>query len=177
MKIIFTIIPYYDQILKKNISHISTVGEINHLEISEEVQTNMLIEILILLPEINSLQIYFLSHVNTIDMNEQNIKLFSLQNQIKKVYLKKMTNIEQIYFLIELCPRMIYLKLDFVNNINILRLILMKINNHQLRLLTFRVRAADDQICEILNKMIHFETSILDYTIKRILDQIYLQWK
>jgi len=183
MRIIFTII-LYDGTLKKNIfSHISSVSEINHLEIYEEVYTDMLIQILLLLPELHSLKICSLPYSNSIYMNDESIKLLSLltyQNQITKVYLNKMTNIEEIYFLIKLCPRMIYLKVDFLNNINIelfVRLILMKISNHQLRLLSFRVIAADDQIIQKLNKMIHFEKLLLDYTIKRILNDIYLQWK
>ncbi len=141
----------------------------------------MLIEILVLLPEFDSLQISSLLYSNPIYMTDKNLKVLSsltYKNQITKVYLKKMTAIEEIYFLIKLCPHMTYLKVGSLNNMNIglcIRLILMKISNRQLRLLCFRVIAADDQIIEKLNKMIHFEKLILDYTIKRVLDDIYLQ--
>jgi len=182
MRLDFTIIPY-DKTLKQSISHISAVAEIYHLEIDEEVYTDMLIQILLLLPELDSLQIPSLPYSNPIYMTDKNLKVLSsltYKNQITKVYLKKMTKIEEIYFLIKLCPHMTYLKVGSLNNMNIglfVRLILMNISNHQLRLLCFRVIAADDQIIEKLNKMIHFEKFILDYTIKRVLDDIYLQWK
>ncbi|CAF5078849.1 unnamed protein product [Rotaria sp. Silwood1] len=94
-----------------------------------------------------------------------------------------MFKIEEIYFLIELCPHMIYLKIDFFNNMDMelfVRLILTKINtksNRQLQLLCFLVVAADDKMIEQLNKMINLEKLLFDYTIKSMCENIYLQWK
>jgi hypothetical protein len=93
-----------------------------------------------------------------------------------------MNHIEEIYFLLELCPHLIYLKVDCVRNMDMklfVRLILKKLTTkylHQLRLLCFHVRAADDQTIKQLNKMIDDEKLLFDYTIKRVLDFIYLQW-
>jgi hypothetical protein len=56
MRIIFLTIRY-DGTLKQIISHISSVAEIYHLQIYEEVYTDMFIEILDLLPELISVQI------------------------------------------------------------------------------------------------------------------------
>ncbi|CAF1310774.1 unnamed protein product [Rotaria sordida] len=92
-----------------------------------------------------------------------------------------MIQIEEINFLIELCPQMAYLNEDFLNNINtelVVRFVLMKINiehNHQLRLLCVHVRAIDDEMIEKLHKMIYFEQLLTNYTIKRISDDMYLQ--
>jgi hypothetical protein len=107
-------------------------------------------------------------------MNDKDVELLSLliwKNQIIKVYFKKMIKIEEIYFLLKLCPRLTDLKVDSLNNINIqlfLRCILTQISHYQLQLLCFLVQAADEKIIEKL---------ILDLTIQRILDEIYLQWK
>jgi hypothetical protein len=49
--------------------------------------------------------------------------------------------------------------------------------NHQLGLLCFRVPVADDEMVRKLEKMINSEKLIRDFTIERILDDIYLQWK
>ncbi|CAF4980687.1 unnamed protein product [Rotaria sp. Silwood1] len=188
MRILFTIIPYYDNMkpLKQIISHISNVADIYHLEIDEEIYTDTLMEILVLLPELDSLKISSLLYSNPIYINGKDSNVLCLLtslNQITKVYLMKMTKMEEIDFLIELCPQMIYLKVEFLHHINIqlfVRVILTKINmkfNHKLRLLCARVKAVDNDIIEKLNSMINSENLLTDYTIKRITDDIYLQWK
>ena len=69
-----------------------------------------------------------------------------------------MSTIEEIYFLIKLCPRMEYLKIDSINNIDyqlFIRDILMKINNdcnQYLRSLCIHIPTADDEIIEKLDK-------------------------
>jgi hypothetical protein len=44
------------------------------------------------------------------------------------------------------------------------------------QLLCFHVPAADDQTIKQLNKMIDDEKLLTNYTIKRVLDYIHLQW-
>jgi hypothetical protein len=93
-----------------------------------------------------------------------------------------MKDIDEIVFLMDLCPHLIYLRVDNINNMNMesfVRIILLKMKTqHQskLQLLCFHVRAADDQTIKQLNKMIDDEKLLIDYTIKRVLDFIYLQW-
>ncbi|CAF2814620.1 unnamed protein product [Rotaria sp. Silwood2] len=172
-------------LLSENICHILTVAQTYHLKISNKLFNGALIEILYLLPELDSLQIssVSLSHLRYLSIDEVELDSISKKNQITKVCLDKMFTIEEIYFLIELFPRMTYLKVDIINNMNIelfVRLILIKIiekSNYQLRLLSFCVVAADDEIIEKLNKMINYEKLLLNYKTKRILDNIYLQWK
>ncbi len=41
------------------------------------------------------------------------------KNNITKVCLKKMIEIEEFYFPINFCPRMNYLQVDGINNINV----------------------------------------------------------
>jgi hypothetical protein len=43
--------------------------------------------------------------------------------------------------------------------------------------LCLHVSTADDDIIKKIDKMISSEKLLFDYTIKRIVDNIYLQWK
>lgn len=171
--------------LKSHIDDILTVGQIYHLELSK-VCSNTLIEIINLLPKLDSLKISSLSLKQSNDLSTHETELLSLisnKNQITKVNLETITNIEEVNFFLELCPHIIYLKVDSINDIDmelLIRHILIKINtncNHQLRLLCFCKSAADDQMIKTLQTMIHSEKLLLDYTIKRILNYIYLEWK
>ncbi len=154
--------------------------------IYEEVSISALIEILIFLLSIDLLYISSLSLSDSNELSNDKTELLSYiieNNRIKKVYLEKFNDIEEIYFLIKLCPRMIYLKVDGINNMDMelfLRNILEKIKqecNEHFRLLCFRIPAVDDQLIRKLDKMISLEKLILDYTIKRVVECIYLQWK
>ncbi len=58
----------------------------------------------------------------------------------------------------------------------ILMKIIIKLQN-RLRLLSFHVRQADNQMLKQLNKMIDDEKLLTDYFIKRVGDEIFLQWK
>jgi len=50
-------------------------------------------------------------------------------------------------------------------------------NNEYRRLLCFRVPVADDKMIRKLEKMINDKKLLSDYTIKRVLNNTYLQWK
>jgi len=94
-----------------------------------------------------------------------------------------MNQIQEIYFLMILCPYMTYLTVDYSNDMNIqtfLRTIFNKINynwNNHPRSLFMHVPKIDDQMIRELDKMIRYEKLLLDYTIERVIDKIYLQWK
>jgi hypothetical protein len=92
-----------------------------------------------------------------------------------------MNNIEEIYFLLELCPHLIFLKVEYIHmdTKSFVQLVLSKLKTkylHQLQELCFYVRAADDQTIKRLKKIIDDEKLLIDYTITRVLDFIYLQW-
>ncbi|CAF0950484.1 unnamed protein product [Adineta steineri] len=184
MQIVFTFICYTEECYF--LRHISTAGEVYHLKIHEDVCATELIKILNLLPYLDSLQLSSLPFADPKHMINEERELLSMvtcQNQITKVYLRKMLRIEDIYFLIELCPRMTYLKVDFSNHMDIednIPKILIKINtkySHHIRLLCFRVVVADEKLVENLKRMIHFEKFFSDYKIKRVFDNIYIEWK
>jgi hypothetical protein len=78
---------------------------------------------------------------------------------------------------------MVYLEINYVDQIDI-KVILRCIFEEdlhefcdQLRSLCFRLLAADNNIIETLQKMINDEKLLTDYTIERVIDKIYLQWK
>ena len=97
--------------------------------------------------------------------------------------MEKIDDIEEIYLLMKFYPQMIYLKTKQINNIDIelfIRKILKKIqdeSNEQFRALCFHIPSADDQILEKFDKMIQSENLLFNYTIKRVCENIYLQWK
>jgi hypothetical protein len=171
--------------LCENIDYIINVAQIYHLTIQREIFAGVLARILTPLSTLDSLKISSLSisQPRSLSIEERSIlRTISSTIRITKVNLEKMNNIEEIYFLLELCPHLIYLKVDNIRNMDMksfVRFILVKLMTkyfHPLRLLCFHVRAADDQTIKQLNKMIDEEKLLFDYKIKRVLDFFYLQW-
>jgi mannitol/fructose-specific phosphotransferase system IIA component (Ntr-type) len=76
-----------------------------------------------------------------------------------------------------------YLRVGSLNDRDVelfVREILDKINsenNQHLRLLSFIVEGANDEFIQKLTKMINTEKLIVDYSIRRVYDNIFLQWK
>lgn len=171
--------------LCENICEIMNTAHVYHLTLREDVDVGLFNRILTSISTLDSLQIASLSlpKPESSSSNEKSIlRTISSTNRIRKVNLKKMDNIEKVDFLMELCPHLVYLRIDDINNMDMklfVRFILMKIKSqHQskLQLLCFQIPAADDQTIEQLNKMIDKEKLLIDYSIKHILDFIYLQW-
>jgi hypothetical protein len=163
------------------------VEDIYHLDISyRKICIDALIEIIYVLPKLISLKIRSLSFPQSLNLSDKQIERFLLisnNNQITKVYLQKMNHIDEIYFLMQIFPRINSIHFNSINNINVelfIRDILLKINedsNQYLRLLCLRVPTVDDQMIKKLEIMIHLNKLIVDYQIKRVMDHIYLQWK
>jgi hypothetical protein len=157
------------------------------LEIPEEkVHTSVLIEAVNLLPELNTLKIRSLSLYEPRMLNsEELITLSSTEDtsKITSVYLEKMNEIKEFYFLLELCPYMEYFKVDYIKYMDfkfVLRYILKRIKddcNDYLCLLCFRIPTADDEMIKKLKRMIKLEKLLLNFTIERVVDNIYLEWE
>jgi hypothetical protein len=181
MQLILTYIsPEEDlDLLCSNINDILNVTQIYHFTIYGEISVGRLVEILCEFSQLDSLKISSLLLSSLSDFEKTIISHISSTNRISKVNLGEINNIEEVYFLIELCPQMIYLRVDDLHQMDMelfVRLILKKMITKCLRLLSFHVQAADDQMIEQLNKMIDNEKLLIDYTMKRVLDFIYLQW-
>ncbi|CAF3666280.1 unnamed protein product [Rotaria sp. Silwood1] len=162
------------------------VAEIYHLETSKQtIISGSLMKILNELPELDSLKIFRLSisQIRYSFIDDQNFRLVSYQNKITKVYLENVNKSEEVYFLLKLCPRMKYFKMNFIYNIdyklfvrNFLRII--NSNRHQyLQSLYFQISKINIQIINELEEMINHEKLLRHFTIKRILNYIHLEWK
>jgi len=177
----------YLELLTFDIIRALTLSQFYHLEVSEEKNfIGALIQAVGLLSELKSLKVDSLSLDQPRELCEEEVDIFLSTedtSKIKKVYLKKMNDIPEIYFLMVLCPYMEYLQVDCINDMDVeffVRDILKKINdecNQYLRSLYFKVPAADDRLIQKLKEMIHSEKLLVDYTIRRESETIYLQWK
>ncbi|CAF4226281.1 unnamed protein product [Rotaria sp. Silwood2] len=177
-----------DEYIESFMSSICTVlpvAEIYHLETSEQtVISSSLMKILNVLPELDSLKIAYLSisEIRYSFIDDQNLRLVSYQNKITKVYLENVKKSEEVYFLLRLCLRMKYLKVNFIYDVNqklfirnFLRTII--INRHQyLQSLYFQVPKIDVQIMNELEEMINREKLLRHFTIKRVLNYVHLEW-
>ncbi len=89
------------ELLDINLSRVLSVAEIYHLNILEEVFAGTLSNILFSFLELDSLKISSLSNFSTEE--EQVFYCIPGKNNIIKVNLEKMIDIEDVYFLIKLC--------------------------------------------------------------------------
>ncbi|CAF1531854.1 unnamed protein product, partial [Adineta steineri] len=167
----------YIEVLNLTIRDILAMTQIYHLEISKHISSDMLLYLIHKFSAIDSLKI------SSLYIDEQNIRVVSNKNVITKVYLENINGIEEVYFLMRLCPRMKFLKINLVNKINYelyLKNILTKIkqnSNKNLRSLCLYNSTADNKMVEKLQKMIDQEKLLRQYTIKCELNNIYLKWK
>jgi len=176
-----------DELAIMDIKSAFNVTQFYHLEITViNIFIGLLIQITDSLRELNSLQILTLSLDQPRELCDEELVILNSvkeRSKISKVYLCEMIDIEEVYFLMKLCPYMEYLRVDCVHNMDIesfLREIFKKIkddNNDYLRSLCFQIPAADDRLIQNLKQMIHSEKLLVDYTIRRELETIYLQWK
>lgn len=151
--------------------------------LEEQIFNGVLIKTIDLLPELVSLKIHSLSCDQPRELCEDEVDILSSMEEtskITKVYLEQIIEITDIYFLMVLCPYMEYLKILWINDMNaelFVEKMVKKIKhdrNKYLRLLCFRVPAADEQIIEKLEKMIDSKKLLIDYKLKRVRENIYL---
>jgi len=176
-----------DELAIMDIKSAFNVTQFYHLKITvDNIFIGLLIQITDSLRELNSLEILTLSLHQPRELCDEELVILNSvkeRSKISKVYLCEMIDIEEVYFLMKLCPYMEYLRIDCVHNMDIesfLQEIFKKINddsNDYLRSLCFQIPAADDQLIQNLKQMIHSEKLLVDYTIRRELETIYLQWK
>jgi hypothetical protein len=168
------------------VNSVLTVTDIYHLDISPtSIFIGQLIYLLAVLPTLVTLKLHSLStsERNLLEEEVDMCVLISKRNKITKVYLEKMMDTEEVDILIKLCPQMNYLQINNINNIDVevfLKEILIEMigdfNDH-LRSLYFRIPTVDDQMVQKLEEMIDNEKLLVDYTIKRVHDNIHLQWR
>ncbi|CAF5118277.1 unnamed protein product, partial [Rotaria sp. Silwood1] len=172
----------------KDIERILTITQIYYLEILEKkLSIPVLIQIINLLPNITTLKIHSLSTDKTTELTlNELLILCSMKRtgQITKDYLEKIDDVhKELDFLFTLCPYMEYFKVGCTNTTDVQSFLctifkeINRNNNHHLRLLCFHVPTGDDRIVKNIEKMIKCDKLLPHFTIKRILDSVYLQWK
>ena len=112
------------KLLIRHIIWVSTVTPFYQLEFfcEEEIFIGILLQIIHLLLDHDSLKVWSLSLIQSTclsDQELQSIRHVSNNNKITKVYLENIIKFEKVLFLIDLFPHMIYLQVDCENNIDI----------------------------------------------------------
>lgn len=105
-------------IINIDIKRILSITQIHHLIISvEKIFVGVLIPILNSLPKLHSLKLHSLSFGDPPGMNPKDYETFfsiTPTSKIVKVYLEKMDQHQDMFFLRVLCPDLIYLKVDWI---------------------------------------------------------------
>ncbi len=173
--------------VQKQIKHVLIITQIYHLEILEKnFPLSLLIQVVNLLPNITTLKIHSLPTIETIRITFDDFSLLRSINKtskITKVYLEEIGDVRQLKYVFMLCPYIEYFKVERIYVIDIksfLGIFFKEISEYHiyyLHSLCFHVQTSDDQIVENIEKMIKYEKILVHFTIKRILDTVYLQWK
>jgi hypothetical protein len=171
----------FNQLLIPNFSRVLSVTQIRHLEIlKEQLFIDVLMGITESLPQVTTIKVHSLSLEQLRDSKTGKLDVFppiEWINHVTKVYLEKVSAIEEIYSLMNLYPYMSYLKIDSVDNMKMdafIQHILEKVNlesNQHLRLLCLRAPAIDDSMVYTAKKVKN------DYTINWIDGFMFLHWK
>ncbi|CAF0829626.1 unnamed protein product [Rotaria sordida] len=171
----------YDQWFIDCIHFISSLAEITCLYIEfQYFSIDIIIQFLYRLPHLNSLTIVIMFSNQKIQLTEEQINMIhtiSNMNQIIKMNIEQIFELNQIDILINLCPRMKYLNVQCKNYIDleyIIRLILMK-KNSNLYFLCFSIPNADERMVKRLQTMIDLKELLVNYTIQHCHNKIYLQ--
>jgi hypothetical protein len=144
-----------------------------------------LIDLIHHLPNLDSVRVWSLSLLKLSCISDEQIStlcLLSKTNKITKVNIQCLTELSQLQFLIDLCPRMQYLEISYLNDIDpkpFTRFILTKYlkSVFELCILCLYIAIPNDKIVEEIQDMINLEKLCDDYTIKCLYNKIYLRWK
>jgi hypothetical protein len=165
--------------------------QFTHLNIDcKAISIGMLIEIIRLLPNLDSLKVSYLPVVELSCLSNEDAEmllLVSITNKITKVKLNTLDDKEQVHFLMNLCSRMQYLEVECTTENDMENIIgSVWINNtHILYLccLCFCIHNANEKMIQNVDAIISFERlfdferPFRDYMVRRVQNKIFLQWK
>jgi len=171
--------------------------QFHHLVVdTKTVSIEELVDVLDNLPNVISLKLHYVTTFQPFDSSEEEeddddddegdeekkrLVLVSQTNKITEVYLEQMNDFKELDYLLGLCRHVKHLHINSLPNINIksfIREFLIRMtgdSNEDFCLLCLRIPTADDQLIEKLEKIIDSDGRLVDYTIKRVMDKIYLQ--
>jgi hypothetical protein len=173
---------YCNQMFIDYIRLASSFTKITYLHFEfDSFSIDLLVQILNILPSLDSLTILFVSSDQITELTEEKINMIyatSTMNKITKLNIQ-MIELNYVEIFLNLCPRMEYLQIKCRNYTDlelIIRLILMK-RKSNLYSLCFWMSKADDSMVKKLQAMISFEKLLVTYKIQRVYNRIYLQWQ
>ena len=149
----------------------------------EDIPMEMFVRIIHLLPNLDSLKLSSLSPIRSDWLHQSNGETSSsrsIKSKITNVNLDKMIDMEQMHFLLHLCPCIQYFQVNIPKHINLkilVRSIIIHANtyNFDLRFLCLSIPNANEDIVQKLQKLIDTEKLLSIYMIKRIGNHILLK--
>ncbi|CAF3289079.1 unnamed protein product [Rotaria socialis] len=171
--------------VKNYIHHVLTVTQIYHLYIYFQISIDKLSNILQMLPELDSLEIYRFLYTDSDDPLLEDIESpFDLiaKNRITKLYLNTVSLAEEIYFFMEIFQCIIQLKVQLKQSVDMesfvrdILLHLMMKPDSPLQFLCLCSEMADDLMVQKIKNMIENENLLFDFNIIRVMNEIHLQW-
>ena len=144
----------------------------------------MLIQILQLLPNLDSLKVLSLPKIPSdrmFDSDGQIRFLPSIGNKITKVNFEKMIHIEQVHFLLSICPCIEYFQMGVPNSMNLAMLtqFLSYISNTyypHFNSVCLSVSIANEDMADHLREIIESEKLLSNCNIKCIYNNIVFKW-
>ncbi|CAF4074346.1 unnamed protein product, partial [Adineta steineri] len=173
------------QSIKKLKSSLEAI-QFTHLNIHDDTMSiNLLLTILRLLPNIESLKLWSIPIVKLeslfIEHTKNHLSVLAI-NKITKVKLGQVTEEQEIQFFINLCPYVKYLEVGCMSDTDVPLLMKLILMNRMTRIpdlcyLCFIIRMADENMVRTLAKIIDSEIVNDNYTIQRSGNKIIVHWK
>lgn len=145
----------------------------------------ILMEHLVLFPSLNSLSISSQIPENFKNLSEVYLHVidqFAKDNRITKLNLERMTEIDQIHFLLHLCPKITHLQVT-CRTMSDMEWLIQYISSQQamklipeLRCLSLCRLEADEQMVKTLHAIIQERQLFRNFSIHRICNQIFIHW-
>ena len=151
----------------------------------KSISVRMFAKILHLLPNLDSLKVLSLPPIQSSwlsdDHDGQIHFLTAINNRITKVNFEKMICIEQVHFLLKVCPCIEYFQMGVPNNMDLemlVRFLLLQSNTYysHLNSLCLSVSNANRDMVDQLKRLIQSEKLLSNYGIEYIYNSIVLKW-
>ena len=142
-----------------------------------------LIQLMLYLPKLTSLIVSSLALTHPRTLSTEDVEMLqevSQNSRITHVKLKRVFDLPEIHFLLQLCPSIEYFEMNFKNKdvvIKVVRYILMKNVKYIPNLSTLCLRTDEpNSVMKELKRIIDLEQLCQNYTMEQIDDKIYLKY-
>ena len=162
-----------------------------HLNIKyRKIPLGLIIEMIHLLPNLTSLEVAAIPSVepNSLSLEEnETVFLISIKNQITKIKIGEVDAVQDINFLINLCPRVKYLEVQYTTDEKLEQILgFISMNNRTnamyLDSLAVCAKTSKEKIINTIHRIIDFERlfksedAFCDYAIQSTDEKILLKW-